>query len=129
LTDENASLCVVYNRRRRHYSRRNNSTVDQSCVKITWIVEYHNIKSRFSIRFFCLKDCMQNINDQRQTFNCISLWDERSEWDRESKNEAISANLLQLSAKWLIKLIINDWIRVQCDYINVHWIVRIHSKL
>jgi hypothetical protein len=96
---------------------------------MTRIVEYDNVESRIKIYFARVKNDLSNVESKHQTFDCFSLWDERSEWDRKSRNEAISAKLLQLSTKWLIRLTINDWIRVQRDYISVHWIVRIHDEL
>jgi hypothetical protein len=119
----------MYDHRRRYRSWKNNTIVDQSCMKVTRIFKYYCIRSRISICVICMKNRVSHFANQRKTFNRISFRDEWTKRDRQSKNETLFTQLLQLLIKRLIEVIIDDKIRFKCHYICVHKIIRLFSKL
>jgi hypothetical protein len=114
---------------RKYHNWRNSTIVDRSCIKITRIFKYYCIKSRISICVTRMKNRVSRFANQCKTFNRISFRDEWIKRDRQSKNETLFTQLLQLSARRLIEVIIDDRVRFKCHYICVHRVIRLFSKL
>ncbi len=56
--------------------------VDQSCLKITRIIEYDSIKSKITICFISMKNDLSNVKDKRKTVDRVSFRDWWSKRDR-----------------------------------------------
>jgi hypothetical protein len=97
--------------------------------KLHELFKYYCIRSRISICVIRMKNRVSHFANQRKTFNRISFWDEWTKRDRQSKNETLFTQLLQLSARRLIEVIIDDRVRFKCHYICVHRVIRLFNKL
>ncbi len=72
--------------KKKHFLRKNNLFVNQSCLKVTRITRYHNIKSRIAIYLVCMKINMRNVKNHFQVIDRVSLKNWQTKWNRKSEN-------------------------------------------
>ncbi len=76
----------------------------------TWTIEINNVQSWFSVHINCLKVSMFETQYQDEIVHKLSFTNKWLNKKNESRCEMIFTKLLLIHARWLIHLIIHDWI-------------------
>ncbi len=69
--NENASLHILHRSERENQCEENRKIIDQSCMKITRIIEYDRFRSRITIHFARVKNDLSNTQNKCQVINRI----------------------------------------------------------
>ncbi len=96
------------------------ATVDMS-LQNSWTIKINSVWSWFTIHIDYLKVFMSETWYQDKTIHRLSFANWWSNRKSESECEMISTKLLLIHARWLIHLIIYDWIHQQQCYFIVNW--------
>ena len=104
------TLYIVLIRWQRNLCRINSQATVDINLQNSWTIKINNVQSWFTIHIDCLKVFISETQHQDETIHKLSFADQWLNRKSESKYEMISTKLLLIYARWLIHLIIYDWI-------------------
>ncbi len=107
---QRTSLYLMLIRWQRNHSRINSQASVSMSLLHTWTIEINNVQLWFLVHINCLNVSMSETQHQDEIVHRLSFTDRWLNRKSESRCEMIFMKLLLIHARWLIHLIIHDWI-------------------